>query len=203
MRVLVLLLALLIPSLAVAADRDVGQIVIGVDDVLRGRFVELRHLNGFNGPMKSEGHFVVAPKQGLIWELEKPFPTTTVITPAGLAQSINGVNVMNLPSQKIPFMLHLYDTLGGALTGNWTALETDFIVTRGGDAQNWQMTLVPRTDNPAMPFSSINVSGHRFVDHVVLLKSDGDSDELTFLNESVSSTPPTASEKRVFSSLRP
>ena len=181
------------------------QPIVGTHEILRGYFLEKKNLKGFKGPMSSEGHFVVAPQHGLIWGLEKPFPTTTVITPAGLAQSISGINVMHLPSQKIPFMLHLYDILGGALTGNWAALETDFSVTRRGDnAQGWQVTLVPhQADNPAMPFSSIRISGHRFVENVAMLKPNGDSDTLTFLNESVSSAPPTASEKRAFNSVHP
>ena len=196
-----ILLVALIPSAAVAAAE---QITVGTHDVLRGRFTEEKHLNGFTKPMRSEGHFVVAPQQGLIWGMEKPFPTTTVITPAGLVQSINGISVMRLPAQKIPFMRHLYDTLGGALTGNWAALETDFTVTRSGDEQAWQVTLVPRhTDNPAMPFSSINVSGHRFVENVEMLKADGDSDTLTFLDSTVSSAPPTEAENRAFTSVRP
>jgi len=203
-RLYLILLVAFFPSIVAAADMDVGQVIVGTDDVLRGHFIEERHLKGFNGRMSSEGHFVVAPKHGLIWGLEKPFPTTTIITPAGLVQSINGVNVMHLPSQKIPFMLHLYDTLGGALTGNWEALQADFLVTRSGDAKSWQVTLVPRqTDNPAMPFASISISGHRFVENVAMLKPDGDSDTLTFLNESVSSGPPTAVESRAFNSVPP
>jgi hypothetical protein len=183
---------------------DMGQATVGANDVLRGHFIEEKHLKGFKGPMRSEGHFVVAPEHGLIWGMERPFPTTTVITPAGLVQSINGMTIMHLPSQKIPFMLHLYDALGGALTGNWSALETDFAVTRSGDAEGWQVTLVPRrTDNPAMPFSSISIRGRRFVENVAMLKPDGDSDTLTFLNETVSSQPPTVSENRAFSSVRP
>ncbi len=199
-----ILLGALIPFTAVAADEAVEQAIVGTHDVLRGHFIEERHLTGFNKPMRSEGHFVVAPQQGLIWGMEKPFPTTTVITPAGLVQSVNGISVMSLPAQKIPFMRHLYDTLGGALTGNWAALETDLTVTRSGDEQNWQVTLVPRhTDNPAMPFSSISVSGHRFVENVAMLKTDGDSDTLTFMDSTVSSAPPTAAENRTFTSVHP
>jgi hypothetical protein len=197
-----ILLSLFVPSDAFATDMDLGRVMIGNSDVLRGRFIEEKHLKGFNGPMHSEGHFMVAPGHGVIWNVEKPFATTTVITPAGLVQSIGGVNVMHLPAQKIPFMLHLYEMLGGVLAGNWKALETDFNVTHSGDNQNWQVTLLPRrTDNPAMPFSSIAVTGHQFVETVVLLKPDGDSDTLTFLQEALSSKPPSAAEKLTFNSV--
>ena len=203
-RLILISLAAIAPAMAFAADTDLGQLGIGGNEVLRGNFIEQRHLKGFNGPMISEGYFVVAPTHGLIWGLEKPFPTTTVITPAGLAQFVNGANVMHLPAQKMPFMLHLYETLGGVLTGNWSALETDFIVKRSGGAQGWQITLQPRhADNPAMPFSSISIGGHRFVEQVLMQKADGDSDTLTFSNASVSASPPTAEENQVFASVPP
>ncbi|MGD0961407.1 MAG: outer membrane lipoprotein carrier protein LolA [Methylomonas sp.] len=199
-----ILLAALVPAMACAADMGSGQVVIGGGEILRGDFVEQRRLKGFNKPLNSAGYFVVAPKHGIIWGLEKPFPTTTVITPAGLAQTINGASVMHLPTRNMPFMLHLYATLGEVLTGNWTALETDFVVTRSGDAQSWQIKLAPRgAGDPAMPFSAISISGHKFVENVAILKPDGDSDTLSFLNESVSSSPPTDEENRAFDSAPP
>ncbi len=200
MRFLILALLFLSPA-AMAAEAD--QTMIGDTEILRGHFTEQRHLQGFTGPLNAQGHFVVAPHLGLIWAVEKPFPTTTIITPAGLVQNVNGNAVMRLPSQKIPFMQHLYDTLGGALTGNWAALQSDFTVVRQGDAQNWQVTLTPiQSDNPAMPFSVITINGHRFVDTVVMQKPDGDSDNLVFSNEMISDVS-TAAEKRAFASVQP
>ncbi len=101
-------------------------------------------------------------------------------------------------------MLHLYDMLGGVLAGNWQPLEQDFTVTRSGDAGNWQVLLSPRhADDPAMPFSSITINGHRFVENVTLLKTDGDSDTLTFLDESIAPMPPSATENAAFNSVHP
>jgi len=192
------------PLATFAADMKSIQSVVGPQDVLRGRFSEEKDLQGFKEPMKSEGHFVVAPHYGIIWALDKPFTTTMVITRDGLVQSINGSNVMRLPSQKIPFMLHLYDALGGALTGDWVPLEADFVVTQSGNAKGWNVSLVPRQpDNPAMPFSSITIKGRRFVESVVMLKPNGDSDRLTFMNESVASVPPTVAEIQSYHSVQP
>lgn len=194
-------IALLFPFMAVAADTD--RLVLGNVQILRGSFTQQRQLKGFNGPMLSEGYFIIAPKHGLIWGLEKPFAGATVITANGLVQLIDGASVMNLDAQKTPFMQHLYDTLSGILTGNWAALETDFIVTASGNAYGWGMTLMPRrADNPAMPFSSITISGQRFVETVILLKTDGDADTLNFQRQSVSAAAPTAEENRLFSACR-
>jgi hypothetical protein len=185
-------LVILMPGRAVAAAPTQG---LAANEVLRGQFVQERHLKGFNAPLRTEGRFVLAPGHGLIWQAEKPFAVDTVITPAGLAQQVNGTQTLRLESSKLPFLARLYDMLGGALAGNWGKLESDFTVSRSGDAQNWRVTMLPRkADDIAMPFRSIAVTGSRFVDTVVLAKPDGDSDVLTFLDQSVSSAPLSAAE---------
>jgi hypothetical protein len=204
MRCLFFVLLILIPCGAYAIEPSPQQLVIDTHDVLRGHFFEERNLKGFNAPLKTEGHFVVAPAHGLIWKIEKPLPTATIITPSGLVQTIAGTKVMFLPAKKVPFLLHLYDMLGGALAGNWKPLEAEFAITKSEHAGSWEITLVPRRkDNPAMPFSSITVDGHRFVENVTFLKTDGDSDTLAFDEEILSSAPPLASENTAFNSVHP
>ena len=180
----VLLLGLLPLSLQAAGPE--GGLQAG--QVLRGRFVQERHLQGFNAPLRSEGRFVLAAGKGLIWRAEKPFAVTTAISPAGLAQEVGGNETMRLPSSRLPFLSRLYDMLGGALGGNWQALEHDFTVEKSGEAKSWQVVLTPRNgpDPMSMPFASITAKGSRFVDGVRISKPDGDYDELTFLDQALS-----------------
>jgi hypothetical protein len=85
----------------------------------------------------------------------------------------------------LPFLSHLYDMLGGALSGDWHALDADFSAERSGGAGHWQVRLTPRkADDPiAMPFSAIAATGGRFVETVRMIKPDGDSDTLTFTDQ--------------------
>ena len=196
-----LTLFLIILSCPLHAE-EMGQAIIGPGDILRGRFIEERVVEGFRGTMRSEGHFVVAPAEGVIWAVEKPFSTTTVITPAGLAQLIGGMRIMHLPAQKIPFMLHLYEALGGALTGDWHALESDFVITRSDDGKGWRVGMIPRrANNPAMPFSSIVIKGHHFVEEVEMIRTEGGSDTINFLHEVRVHASPTAGEETDFSAV--
>ncbi len=201
-RVLITLCALILSFPAFAADPLIGQKIVSSHNVLRGHFTEERQMKGFNGPLRSQGHFVVAPGYGLIWAIEKPFPTTTIITTNGLVQDVGGSKVMQMPVKKMPFLLHLYDMLGGALEGHWQALEKDFIIATTNDGDGWQVTLQPRqADNPAMPFQTIIVKGNRFVESVLLEKADGDLDALTFNNTTFSVASPTSAETTAFNSV--
>ena len=185
LRKFAVLLLCLLPLSAQAAGPEGG---LQAGQVLRGRFVQERHLQGFNAPLRSEGRFVLAAGKGLIWRAEKPFAVTTAISPAGLAQEVGGNETMRLPSSRLPFLSRLYDMLGGALGGNWQALEHDFTVEKSGEAKSWQVVLTPRNgpDPMSMPFASITAKGSRFVDGVRISKPDGDYDELTFLDQALS-----------------
>jgi hypothetical protein len=189
-------LLLLAPS-AAAADGPTSS--IAKDQVLRGRFVQERQISGFKTALRTEGRFVLAPSRGLIWQAEKPFAVTTIITPAGLDQTVDGKQTLNLDAAKLPFLSRLYAMLGGALAGDWSKMESDFIVTRAGDDRRWQVRMVPRkADDPAMPFRSIVVNGGRFLDKILLTKPDGDEDTLTFSDQAVTKIPLTPAETAAF-----
>lgn len=198
---LVLLASMPIRSLAASAAGPDRHIAPG--EVLRGGFVQERHLKGFNAPLRSDGHFVLVPGRGLIWRVEKPFAITTVITSAGLVQQVGGSETMRLAAARLPFLSHLYNMLGGALGGDWHALETDFLVERSGDPAHWQVRLTPRKadDTLAMPFAAIVAEGGRFVETVEMTKPDGDADVLRFVDQVLNGAPLSAEEATALDSL--
>ncbi|TWT13693.1 outer membrane lipoprotein carrier protein LolA [Reyranella sp. CPCC 100927] len=165
-------------------------------DVMRGRFVQERHLKGFNQPLKSEGAFVLVAGRGLIWRVERPFEVTTVITAAGLVQEVNGSETTRLSATRVPGLARLYDMLGGALTGDWRALESQFLVQRRNDTGSWHVVLAPRADasTATLPLKSIVVRGRQFVDDVRLEKPDGDTDVIVFANQVLSRGPLSPAE---------
>ncbi|MCW2236398.1 LolA family protein [Azospirillum canadense] len=166
--------------------------------VLRGRFVQERHLKGFQKPLKSEGHFTLVPGRGLLWRTDKPFAMTTVMSPSGIVQEVRGAETMRLPASKLPFLSKLYAMLGGALGGDLRSLEGLFAVKRESDPAGWRMVLVPlKADDPAMPIRRITLTGARLVEAVEIVKPDGDSDVLRFLDQELTAGPPAEDEARL------
>jgi hypothetical protein len=204
MRRLLSILLMIVAPFGAAWSAGPSQ-TLDAGQILRGRFVQERHLKGFNAPLRTEGNFVLAPGKGLIWQAETPFAVTTVVTAGGLVQAVGGTETMRLPAARLPFLSHLYDMLSGVLGGDWQALETDFTATRSGDARAWTMALVPRqaADALAMPFSAITAKGGRFLDEVVLAKADAeDFDRLSFREQTLSAGPLSAAEGAAFDSAR-
>jgi hypothetical protein len=194
------LLLTLISFTADAVEAPAGQAKISANQILRGQFTDERQVKGFDAPMRTTGHFVIAPGHGLLWMIEKPMATTTIVTATSSAQDIGGLAI-KLP---IKNLRHLYDMIGGALTGDWTQLEADFVIKQSGDVDHWQMLLTARPDsNAKLPYSVISVSGGRFVDAIVLSKADGTSETLNFTNATLATKPLTAAEVAMFHEADP
>ena len=170
--------------------------------VLRGHFIQERSLQGFQAPLKSEGSFVVAAGQGLIWTVEKPFPTVTVITPAGLVQNAQGTETLRLPAARIPFIAHFYDMLSGTMTGDLSGLKQQFDVQMTGTSENWSLHLTPKSatgttdqDSQGMPIQRLDLTGDRYVESVDIRRQNGDHDLLTFADQHVETQPLSADEQ--------
>jgi hypothetical protein len=166
---------------------------------LHGRFVQERHLQGLAATLKSSGSFVLAPGKGLIWRIEDPIQTTTVITPAGIRQIINGSEVQRIDAAKLPFIAHFYDMLNGALMGDWTAMRHDFAIKTTGARGAWRTVLTPlRPEDPiAGMLASIVVSGGKMVDSVDINRTNGDSEHMAFLDQTVSSAALSGDDARL------
>jgi hypothetical protein len=179
-------------AMAAGGDAVAETATLKPGDVLRGRFVQERHMQGFAQPVRSEGSFVVAPGKGLVWKADTPFAVTTVVTPRGLVQSVGGTETTRLSAARLPFLSRLYDMMAGALAGDWRAMEGAFAITRNGTT----LSLVPVTpDDPASAqISSIVARLGVFVDQVEIVKPNGDFDRLIFREQKLNAAPLDAVE---------
>lgn len=198
-----LLFLLLVTSLSATHAVADGIKAFQAGDVLRGRFAQERFLQGFANSLKSEGTFILAPGQGLIWRAETPFAVTTLMTRNGLAQQSDGATTLNLPASRAPFMAGLYDMLSGALAGDWQALERDFTVVKTETVDGWHLQLTPAKKAPsdAMPIAQIDISGKDYVERVDILKVGGDHDVLTFLDQQLSTNPLAADDVKLLEAI--
>jgi hypothetical protein len=166
---------------------------------LHGRFEQARNLKGISATLKSSGSFVLVPDKGLIWRIEQPIQTTTVITRDGVRQIIKGNDVQHIEAARVPLISHFYDMLGGALIGDWSAMRHDFTVKTTGDDYAWQTVLTPlHSDDPiTSALSSIAITGGAMVNRVDITRTNGDSEEITFLKQKFSSAPLSADDARL------
>lgn len=199
LRIASLLFCLLLPMASASADDLQLGAPLKAGDVLRGHFTQERSLQGFQAPLKSEGSFIVAAGKGLIWKVEKPFATTTIITPSGLVQTSQGTETMRLPAAQIPFIAHLYDMLSGTMTGDLSGLKEQFQVETSGSPEKWSLHLTPKEaaagDAQNMPIQRMDLTGDRYVESVDIHRQSGDRDLLAFSGQRIDRQPLSPEEQ--------
>lgn len=194
---------LLIAAPGLGGTDDAGPRVVKAGEILRGRFVLNRRLTGFAKPLRSEGSFSLIPGRGLVWHAQTPFENVTLITADGVSTRVNGQETMRLPAARMPGIGHLYEVLGGAVSGDVALLQQDFGITRTTDAAGWHLVLRPlHPDRLAMSqIQSLAVTGHRFVETIEIDKAGGDVDQLSFVGQTVETALPTAEERALLETL--
>ncbi len=152
----------------------------------------------------SEGSFVLRAGAGLLWRVQTPFATTTVITPAGLLQVADGRELTRLPASRIPFLARLFDLMNALMVGDWSQLDPLFEVKREQKNGREKLVLTPRRPDEmsVSRIQSISVTLGRFAEAVELRRLDGDFDRLAFSDQAVSSDPLSPDEVALFQAAR-
>lgn len=140
-------------------------------DVLRGEFVQEKHLRGLPRPLHSEGHFVLSREQGLLWSLQRPLPRDYRITGQGvfLWQQGQWQTQGNQDAAARQSRLFL-----AVLRGDQQGLRNEFELQLQGSADGWLLTLQPKSLLLQQIFQRIEVRGDRHVRSIELLETRGD-----------------------------
>ena len=177
---LVLLALLCVVPLAHAFDLQQLSDQLAKPAVVRGNFVQEKHLRALPQPLVSKGRFVLAKESGLLWLLDTPLKQDYRISPAGIARrdAVNGWQLLPGKSagaeQNRLFL--------AVLQGDSSGLQRDFELQLKGDASAWQLTLIPRSLLLKQVFNQINIDGGALVQRIELLETQGDSTLLKMID---------------------
>ncbi|HGY9623815.1 TPA: outer membrane lipoprotein carrier protein LolA [Pseudomonas putida] len=167
-----LMAALLLASRqAMAFSLDELQKQLGASTVVKGPFVQEKHLRALPQPLVSQGRFVLARDHGLLWLLQTPLRQDYRITADGIARR-DASGWQKLPSQSAGAQQNRL--FFAVLQGDSSGLR-DFELSLTGNAEHWQLHLVPRSLLLKQVFTHIDIAGGRFVERIVLAETQGDS----------------------------
>ncbi|WP_236181129.1 MULTISPECIES: outer membrane lipoprotein carrier protein LolA [Pseudomonas] len=188
-------LALLtLSSLANAFDLQQLSEQLAKPDVIHGQFIQEKHLRALPQPLISKGSFVLARNHGLLWLLKTPLQQDYRISAKGIARrDVSGWQLLPGKSagaeQNRLFL--------AVLQGDSSGLQRDFELALSGDAQQWQLTLTPRSVLLKQVFNQINISGGTLVNTIELLETQGDSTVLR-MQDSTADQPLSDAEQHDF-----
>ena len=162
---------------------------IGKVAVLRGGFAQEKQVAGFRNPLRSQGRFVLARERGVLWTTEKPFPSEVVLTGQRiLSRQPDGSLRIELDGRQQPALAAANAMLLALVAGDVRALSAHFdIAAEALPEARWRMRLTPRRATLSRAFTSITVSGDRYVRQVEIVEAGGDRTRLQF--NALSETP--------------
>jgi len=191
------LLLVSLTTLAHAFDLQQLSEQLAKPSVIHGHFVQEKHLRSLPQPLTSKGDFVLAKDFGLLWLLSTPLKQDYRITSAGIARRATEEDGrwQMLPGKSAGAEQNRLFL--AVLQGDSSGLQRDFDLQLSGDAQAWQLTLVPRSLLLKQVFKQINIDGGALVQRIELLETQGDSTLLKMI-DSTSATPLSDSERADF-----
>ena len=163
-------------------------------EVIHGQFIQEKHLRALPQPLLSKGSFVLAKNHGLLWLLKTPLQQDYRITANGIARR-DGNAWQLLPNKSAGAEQNRLFL--AVLQGDSSGLQRDFELALSGDAQQWKLTLTPRSLLLKQVFNQININGGELVQTIELLETQGDSTVLR-MQDSIANQPLSEAEQHDF-----
>lgn len=171
-----LLLLLLCCSLAQAFDLDDLYRQLQQNRTVQGQFTQQRYLASLSKPLQTQGQFVLLPRQGLWWDMRKPFVQQLRIRTDGIWQkTAAGWQKNNVTPAMQQRQMQLFMDL---FAGNTQHLQQQFDIRFNGTARRWQLSLLPKTMLMKQIFQHIDIAGDTVIRSVDILEKQG---ERTFM----------------------
>ena len=139
--------------------------------VLRGDFVQEKHLRGLQQPLRSTGQFVLARGQGLLWNLKKPLQRNYRISFQGVDLFRDGQWQVQGNQDAAARQSRLFLAV---LQGDQQGLREEFDLQLEGTEQDWLLTLKPKSLLLKQIFQRIEVHGDRYVRSIEIFETQGD-----------------------------
>jgi len=185
---------LAVSSLANAFDLQQLSAQLAKPDVIHGQFIQEKHLRALPQPLISKGSFVLAKNHGLLWLLKTPLQQDYRISAKGIARRDNN-GWQLLPNKSAGAEQNRLFL--AVLQGDSSGLQRDFELALSGDAQQWKLTLTPRSLLLKQVFKQINIDGGALVQTIELLETQGDSTVLR-MQDSTAGQPLSDAEQHDF-----
>ena len=167
---LALLLLALMPA-AHAFDLADLSAQLAKPTVVRGPFVQEKHLRALPTPLTSQGQFTLSREHGLLWLLQKPLKQDYRIDDAGIARR-TADGWQQQPGQDVAAQQSRLFL--AVLKGDRSGLERDFDLRLSGEQHAWQLELNPHSLLLKQIFSAIRIDGGALVERIELIETQGD-----------------------------
>jgi hypothetical protein len=166
--------------------------------VVRGQFLQRRHIAELPRPLQSKGEFLFARGLGIEWRTTMPFASQLVITPKGLVQSDDSGATRTLDASKEPAIRVVAEIFFAVFALDLRALEKDFVTFGMRRDTGWVIGLEPKQAYMRGLFKEILIAGNAGIDTITLIDPAGEQTVITLAGTRYESAPLAAAERTRF-----
>ena len=193
---------LVLASAAEAGDEVLSSVRARLEqpEVLRGRFEQEKHLQGFRNPLRSSGTLLLVRERGIAWDTLEPFASSAILTRERLTSRLpDGSQDVLLDAADGPAAAATASLLMALVAGDLDVLAEAFDIdeTLLPDGA-WRLELAPREPALQRVFAGFELSGDRHVREVVIEETSGDTTRVNLLDLSGEPPTPTPAEAARF-----
>jgi outer membrane lipoprotein-sorting protein len=178
---LLFLSILLVPSFSRAAsDWNIDQLMQALASVPSGHasFTEKKSIAILQNPVESSGELFYSAPDRLEKRTLKPKAENMLLDKNKLIVEQRGKK-RELALQSYPEIAAFIDSIRGTLAGDRKSLERTYQLSLEGDAQNWNLTLLPIETKMQKIVARISIAGSGNALHAIdILQADGDSSHM-------------------------
>jgi hypothetical protein len=147
---------------------------------VRAEFTQTQTLSAMARPLISTGTLVFDRQRGMIWRVETPFKATYVIGDAIASEMDTSGGRSVRRAQGGRGVAQVATMMRAMLSGDLSALYSQFNVDAQGTASQWRLDLTPNQPQLAQSIQALQISGGEFVQTVRIVHTSGDLTQIEF-----------------------
>jgi hypothetical protein len=151
---------------------------------LRADYVQTRRMADVQRPQVARGRMLVWGRDGVIWEIDKPFRAAYVLRDDRTIQIAADGRQTVRRAEDDAVSARVGRVLNAVVHGDTRALERWFDIGARMEGERWSIALTPRQGPMASFLKSMRISGGQFVELVGIEEAGGDTTQIEFRNHS-------------------
>jgi hypothetical protein len=140
----------------------------------RAAFRQHKHLAALQHPLEARGTLSFAAGEGLVYALEQPLAARYAMSTERVIVREEGMPVREMRTRDLPWLQAITTVFLGTMGGDWGQLERWFRIELQGEAEQWQLLLVPVEPMLQGALQRVQVDGGAQVRRIELVDRNGD-----------------------------
>lgn len=171
------LLAMILSTKIIAGEDLLTRLGAQTQEIqnLQGRFEQQKNIAVLPVPLMSSGRFALEQGKSIDWQLLEPVQQTIRLSPNGITLESGGKAGKlgeAMPAQGAETLTKVFMAV---VSGQWETLSEYFEIEASGDADKWQLLLLPRSQALAAYIRQIEIRGGEFTEQLDIAEANGDS----------------------------